>query len=787
MKSFHTKLGSMTALASASLAFAASVNAQPAAPAGDTRVKLDEVQVTARREAESIQSVPVSIVALSTEMLRQKNVATTEDIQNVTPGVFMSGSGGRQNVVYSIRGQSKALSGPSSPAVIAYFAEVPEVSWGSAVSEYDLASVQVLKGPQGTLFGRNTLGGAVLYTPAAPTYTLGRDLSVAIGNYNNREFKGALNVPIIDDKLAIRVATDIHRRNGWVKDIGTGDDIENINSQAYRLSVLFDPTENITNTLILDYYQARDNGFASILRDVDPTAAAPAGYGVGAQLVQLLAEQKARGFYTVNYDLPQFTHNERFGATDRLEIKLAPGYELINILGWRNTSLSYNTNVDGIGQLVAFGAPFDFLKADLFNNQHQLTDEVQFRGLSFNDKLDWIAGLFYLKAEPSGSQANRVAFGQFIGAPLSGAAYTFIEETSKAVFLNGKYDLSDFVEGVKFNAGIRYTKDEITACTGSADSGLSNQFNQSDCKNHAVGFSNTSSNTSKSNATTWNIGFDWQVNPDLFSYITARHGYRAGGVNGPTLGGTFANLQTFEPDTVTDLEIGVRSDAHLGDVLLRSNVSVFSGWYDKVQLPVTGLNSVDKSGPGCNAALNPDGDCIVANDPAGGTLLINAGKTRVSGVDFDFTLAPDEHWTLEAAGTLLKLDTRSIDIPSALATRFTSNELPFNNAAKKTFTGSVRYEFPLRNNMGDMAFNLNYYWTGEMPISEQTIPSYGIFNGRIDWTSVAQSNFDLSLFGKNLGNKQYLSGGVAAAPALGITTAMIGAPLTYGVEARYHF
>ncbi|MDB6061179.1 MAG: TonB-dependent receptor, partial [Verrucomicrobiaceae bacterium] len=197
MKSFHTKLVSMTAVASASFAFAVSVNAQTAAPTGDTRVKLDEVQVTARRESESIQSVPVSVVALSAEALRQKNITSTEDVQFATPGVYLSGSGGRQNVIYSIRGQGKALSGPSAPAVITYFAEVPEVAFGSADPEYDLASVQVLKVPQGTLFGRNTLGGAVLYTPAAPTYKFGGELSGAVGNYNDREFKGAINVPII--------------------------------------------------------------------------------------------------------------------------------------------------------------------------------------------------------------------------------------------------------------------------------------------------------------------------------------------------------------------------------------------------------------------------------------------------------------------------------------------------------------------------------------------------------------------------------------------------------------
>ncbi|MDB6060889.1 MAG: hypothetical protein JWM78_992 [Verrucomicrobiaceae bacterium] len=784
MKWFQEKLISVTALASTSLAFAVTAHAQTVET--DTRAKIDEVQVTARREAESIQSVPVSVIALSGDILRQKNVSSSEDVQLVAPGVFMSGSGGRQNVVYSIRGQSKALSGPSSPAVIAYFAEVPEVSFGSAVSQYDLASVQVLKGPQGTLFGRNTLGGAVLYTPAAPTYTFGGDLSVAIGNYNNREFKGAINVPIIDDKLAVRLAGDVHRRNGWAKDIGTDTDLEDINSKAFRLSVLFDPIEGVSNTLVLDYYKSRDNGFESLLSGVNPDAQLPSAFGLGPAFAQQYAEQQGRDEYHVNYNFKQFTKNERFGATDRLEVNLAPGYDLINIFGYRSTQLSYNTNVDGMANIastVAPGVPVKFILGDLYDNTHQYSDELQLRGLSFSDKLDWLAGLFWLKSEPSGVGGNLVAFAYPLLPPTSG--YTFITQTSKAVFLNGKYDLGDFVEGVKFNAGIRYTKDKTEACTGSSD--VSGVYDDGDCKHGVAGLINPSSNTAESNATTWNIGLDWQIDPDLFSYIVARHGYRAGGVNGPTLGGKLATYQTFDPDTVTDVEVGVRSDVHFGDALLRSNVSVFSGWYDKVQLPISGLSS-QATGAGCNASGNPDGDCIASNDPAGGTLLVNAGKTRVSGVDYDFTFVPDDHWTFNVSGTFLKLETRSMDIPDFLLPYLANaKELPFNNAAKKTVTSAIQYQFPLRNNMGDVALNLNYYWTGEMAISSDVIPSYGVFNGRVDWNNVAQGPVDLSLFAKNIGDKVYETGGVASGGTLGLNTRMVGAPRTYGVEARYRF
>src|SRR5271154_2436332 len=171
-------------------------DAGAAAPADSSASSLEEITVTARRKEESLQSVPVSITAFTAETLREQSISTTQDLQMSTPGVYLSGSGGNENVVYQIRGQSKALSGPSSPAVVSYFAEVPDVTFGSSVPQYDMASVQVLKGPQGTLFGRNTLGGAVLYTPAAPTYDFGGSIDATFGNYANHETQATLNLPL---------------------------------------------------------------------------------------------------------------------------------------------------------------------------------------------------------------------------------------------------------------------------------------------------------------------------------------------------------------------------------------------------------------------------------------------------------------------------------------------------------------------------------------------------------------------------------------------------------------
>lgn len=165
---FHARASAFAIIATSLSPFAAgAASAQEVADA-EQAPGTAEILVTARRQAENIQSIPVAVTAFSADTLRSAGIANTEDLMVKTPGVYLGGSGGRENSVFQIRGQSKARSGFNSPAVVSYFADIPLPTFGSSVPTFDMASVQVLKGPQGTLFGRNTTGGAILFYPAAP-------------------------------------------------------------------------------------------------------------------------------------------------------------------------------------------------------------------------------------------------------------------------------------------------------------------------------------------------------------------------------------------------------------------------------------------------------------------------------------------------------------------------------------------------------------------------------------------------------------------------------------------
>ena len=776
-------------------AMAVDADAGSEAPAAANANFLEEITVTARRKEESLQSVPVSVTALTAESLRERSISTTQDLQMSTPGVYLSGSGGNENVVYQIRGQSKALSGPSSPAVVSYFAEVPDVTFGSSVPQYDISSVQVLKGPQGTLFGRNTLGGAVLYTPAAPTYDFGGSVDAIVGNYSDHESQAILNLPLVDQKASLRIAGDLHQRDGYTKNIGVGGPLDNIDSKAVRVSLLLEPVEGLKNLTTVDYFKSDNNGDGTNLIAVAPGFTLLAELGIQTALQQQLALQRARGPYVVDTSEADFTHNRRTGITNRTDLDLG-AVQFVNIFGYRNTHLSYYINVDGAPAIITDGTgayppgiPLEFIRGSLDNNVKQVSDEFQVKGKAFDNKFDWLAGLFYLHDRPTGAQGNFVGFAHIVGTPTAGPGYNFITETSKAAFVHATYDLSAVLQGLAFEAGARYTKDDISSCTGTGLQDTNSGTVQSaDCAAHAADITGSSINAASSHAPTWSVGMNWQVDKDLFTYLVTRRGYQAGGINSPTLIGRLAPFQSFAPETVTDVELGMRSDWHIGSTLLRFNASVFSGWYDNVQTALTGVQTSPLCTPTNNGpGVSPTGSCNPANDPAGGTLLVNLGKTQVSGVDLDGAFAVTPNLTFTYAAGFLNPRTISQNIPASLVPYAGTNGVAFNMTARRTYSAGARYQLPLPEQWGQFVFNADEYYSGPTEFTFTELPPYAVLNLRADWNNVEGHPLDLSVFMRNAANREYIATPVASGAFLGMTSGIYGPPRMFGLEFRARF
>jgi iron complex outermembrane recepter protein len=224
---------------------------------------VSEVVVTARRRAESIQNVPESITALDRSQMEQRQIRTDDDLQLAVPGLTIKSSEGSNQLTYSIRGQTVDLFTGSATAVVSYVNDVQFTSAG-ATSFFDLESIQVLKGPQGTLFGRNATGGAILYSTAKPENQFGGYLEAQGGNYAYADGTGAINIPIVDDKLAVRFSFDIAHRDGYQQNVVYNTALGELKHEFGRLSVSFRPIENLTNLTVFQYGHSGGNGTSPV-------------------------------------------------------------------------------------------------------------------------------------------------------------------------------------------------------------------------------------------------------------------------------------------------------------------------------------------------------------------------------------------------------------------------------------------------------------------------------------------------------------------------------------------
>ena len=256
---------------------------------------LEDVIVTARRTEERLQSVPVAVTAMTQSNLDKKAITNFQDLQYTVPSLSFSQTVTRDSNRISLRGQTTAY-GSTFNAVETLFADVPVYGGagggGANAPLYDMQSVQVLKGPQGVAFGRNSTGGAVLLTPQRPKYVFEGYIKGMVGNFQAHTVEGVLNVPIIDGKLAVRGSVHIERRDGWTKNLLTGTDLDDKHLDAGRLSILFEPTEAIENQTVITYQKQDQTGTSNHLLAFNPTG----------QVASLYAAFY-RGPYNVNQDV----------------------------------------------------------------------------------------------------------------------------------------------------------------------------------------------------------------------------------------------------------------------------------------------------------------------------------------------------------------------------------------------------------------------------------------------------------------------------------------------------
>ncbi|MDB5686971.1 MAG: hypothetical protein JWR77_1560 [Rhizorhabdus sp.] len=713
---------------------------QADAPAID-QAMVGDIVVTARRINERLQNVPVSITVIDAQKLSERNVRNAFDLPAVAPGLSAQASGSGTTVQFSLRGQGQTL-GQSAPGVVPYFAEVPEFS----TQFYDLASVQVLKGPQGTLFGRNTTGGAILFSPARPDNDLTGFVTGRLGTHDRHDLEFAAGGAIVPDKIMVRVAGQILRRDGYVHELTSGKRANDEHKTSFRASLILVPFEGLENYTIYERTRIDEHGAAQIFSGFR------ASHPLAAQFATLLANQQALGIRTLATSQPLFNKFKSNGVINTTTLDITENLSLKNIFSFREFDVSRGFDLDGTTlKVLDVVNPF---KGYTKNR----TEEVQFRG-NF-DRARFVAGYYdETLNDPYKLASQTVQYLAGLGF-LPAGGFNEGDQKTKAGFFEATFDVSD---AFSLTGGIRRTKDSRSS--KAQTSLLVPGFPAGPILKASGSFK----------ATTWNASALYKIDPNVSVYAAVRRGFRAGGFNPAA---STPDLLSYDPETVTDYEVGIKSFFMTeGGWKIRTNVDLFYDDYKNIQRLV-----------------------LLPTVPAA-TYTTNAARGNVKGLDLELVVAPNPMF--ETSFQYAYLDTNYKDYtdfvvtPTGLVSADLSDSR-FPNAPRHQFTLTPRLNVPLSNNLGTVtALAAVYYQTGVAfdPANRingvlqtgTTVKGYTKLDLRIDWRDIAGSGFSVAAYARNVTNKKYIVGNANQLANFGTLLYTYGEPRLLGMEATFKF
>ncbi len=741
----------------------------------------EEIIVTANRREERAQTVPQSITAFSAATLQLHSIQNFNDLQYSTPSLswvnaFRSGIAAAPR----IRGL---------PGVVSYFSEVPEIV-GNQTGDaqlIDLETLQVLKGPQGTLFGQNTTGGAILFVPKKPSNKFEGFAQEILGDYSWNQFTGAVNVPIVADKLMIRVAGQRDERDGFTKVLSTpGLALDNRDSWYGRVGITFRPTDDIENYTVVDYSYVHTNGTSEILGLLNfaPGSQNSANFPFNVGRAQgILAEQQRLGARTIiGFDPTFMVGGKPVSEGFNGPLEKAQNIDVVDILRWDvNDNITVRNILGYIDSKQLTRNDFDgsplitqnFDTARGWNTSssgagagagiaRQYTEELQLQGKALDGGLSYTLGGF-LKYESQGpSQSTVVSQGSFLVATGGGGS-----SRTQALYGQATYDLgnlSDVLSNFKFTAGYRYNWD-----WGSSDGytkliHIAGQGPANICVSGAAPTCTLGADA-HFHSPGWNLNLDYSVDPTTLLYVRSSKGYRPGGFT-PTA--PIVADQTFQPETLVDVEVGVKSDWELFGVHARTNADLYKGWYSNIQENVVAFLTVQ--GAQQNTSVTE-----------------NAASADVEGAEFEGSIYPIKD--LELRGNFSFNHNVLTDFASAYFGQL--NGLSFADFPKIKYTLGFTYHIPIDESWGDLSLTGDFNWQSYELLavnnSPATAPGHQLVNWRVDWKDIFEQPIDVGFFMTNATNSLFPIGGFGSYSTQGFTSYAYNEPRMWGFQLKYRF
>ncbi|MGE4429709.1 MAG: TonB-dependent receptor [Sphingobium sp.] len=709
---------------------------------------LADIVVTAQRRSESLQDVPVAVAAFDSETLTKSGVTDTTSLNGQIPSLSIS-TRGPQNVIF-IRGVGSNGSGVQSEQSVANYVDGVYIysSVGNMFPLNNVERVEVLKGPQGTLFGRNATGGVINIITREPQHEAEVGMSLGYANYEtiNTSFYGTAG---LTDTIAADLSISYKNQNkGWGRNITRNEDVYLGKDLSIRSKVLWEPTDRTKVRLIGAYTYQNNSGFN--------VALAPGEAGVDGIVRDIRPyDQVANhedGFYARSY-MGSLQIEQDFDFA-----------RLVSITAYRKVNATYITDQDGT-PLGLVDVPY---AKEPSSNWQQ---EVRLEGAS-GGPLEWMIGGFYFKSKATYTPLRlqgliddaivagfQAAQPDVYPTPAPGVGVDALDEygtqkiSSKSIFGQVSYSVTPTT---KLTAGLRYTWEKVKRVDARNDVFYSD----------GTTFTELLPEQSDSNKKlTFRFAADQKFTDDIMGYASFSRGYKTGGYNLTGVGA----IPAFQPEQLDAYEVGLKTE--LFDRHLRFNISAFYYKYKNIQVQLT---------------------------QPGGENTANAAAARMKGVDVDFQVAVAQNFTLRGAAGYLTGKYREVIDPTT-GLPFTLPGYPassgagfeYNPAGNRTvyspkWSGNVGGTYTIPSSIGDFDLDATMIFSGKsfvQPTNRRALPSYKTVNSSITWKSL-DDHLNIRVWAQNLFDERYL----VTALESGLGDLIVYAPpRTYGVTLTTKF
>jgi len=754
--------------------------------------QIEDVVVTARRVAESIQRTPVAVTALTSEELELKQIHGVMDVQRSAPNVAITNKspGGSSYGYVTIRGQTNSQVFLVNDPAIGVYVDGAYVghATGQLASIFDVDRVEVLRGPQGTLFGRNTTGGAINVSTRAPEGEWGGFVRAGMGNYDGREFAAVLNVPIAADEFAVRLSARHASHDGYVRNAYRNSHESDADDRSYRVAVSAAPEEAAWDLLITANQTERSShGAGPVFVAYNPGSPIES-YATARPIPGYTLDDFLHGngdFYTSYGDTPAYDRMKTRGVTGTFNVDIG-NLNVKSISSWQDLEVAVLSDFDS--------TPYPLIPYFNTEDQKQFSQELQISGEV--GRASYIGGLYYF--DESGRDLS------LLPSATTGAVSQSLSDvinTSYALYGQMNYQLT---QRLRLTTGLRYTEDERTVSTINlrdarfAPTGYANPPLDT-VANCANGFPNNGTTSLGQNDgandpfslcrltleesfgyASYLLSLDFQATDDLLLYAKTSKSSLAGGWNARA----GAPALSFDPEGARDVELGMKKESF--DRRLRTNLAAFYTWNTDVQRSVFGINS---------GLLT--------------SYLLNAGKGHIYGVEFEATLRA---WTgMEIFGSLGLLEA---GYDKFAETRLDANGPYVLDRSDERYPGvpettfSIAATQTLPASFGEWTLHLDYSYIGDQVYYDLTpdprqgvaafnvaarakelalAPSYGLLNARVA-LQLDRGGIEIAAWVRNITDEKYYTRTYPNSyTSLGVASVFPGDPRTFGASVTIGF